>query len=97
MNFQISLPDINREGTFIAKLASLPITNCDNHPETVIIILYEIEYPVEKLTLYRILSSLEWYPSGLNTEVPDYVIKRTMTEIEKFETENFPSYLNPRR
>lgn len=86
--FEIVFTDLSRKGFVEASADSIKITDSKGHQESHPAIIYTIKFPNETIVLFRLLSSKEWFPAGLNPHVPDYITKRTMIEIEKFENEN---------
>ena len=91
MNFDIEFNDLGKKGAVEATKTSLNITEDVTKPE-VGVIKYIIQFPTERFVLHKVIRSQEWLPFALHPNIPDYIIQRTMVEIEKFEKEKKPEY-----
>jgi hypothetical protein len=90
MKFDIEFNDLGKKGHVEATRTTLKVTN--DKTQTVPVIEYIIQVPPEKIVLHKIVKSEEWFVDHDNPHVPGYMIKRCMTEIEKFEKEKMPKY-----
>jgi hypothetical protein len=91
MKFDIEFNDLGKKGHVEATRTTLNVFD-DKTQTKVPVIRYIIQIPPEKIILHKIVKSEEWFTDSHNPHVPEYMIKRCMVEIEKFEKEKMPKY-----
>jgi hypothetical protein len=82
--FDIEFPDLGKRGVVEANQIKLNITDDETLPGEPVV-KYIIRLGTEKIILHKIIKSQEWLPYALSPNTSDYIVKRTVGEIEKFE------------
>jgi len=84
MKFDIEFTDLKKKGHVEATLITLNKSD-DKTQAEVPTVRYTIRFPTEQIVLHKIIKSGEWFPEDHNPHIPQDIIKRCITEIEKFE------------
>ncbi len=87
MEYSIELTGLQKKG-FVRAEESTLLINDFIESEKYPVIRYEVQFQNEKIVLYKLVSTKDWFFMPINNHVPEYLIKHTMDAIDKYEKDN---------